>query len=79
MIKHSCRVTAYSGYKANERPLSFTVDNQRLGVRDIVCRWSEPEKDFFKVIADDGKEYTLSWNRKSDMWLIEEISEKQCE
>jgi len=24
--------------------------------------WAEPEKDFFKVIADDDKEYTLSWN-----------------
>jgi len=66
-------VTAYSGYKAKERPLSFTIDDKRLEVRDILCRWAEPEKDFFKIIADDDKEYTLSWNRKSDLWLIEKI------
>jgi hypothetical protein len=70
-------VNAYSGYKANERPLSFTIDDKRLEVRDLISRWAEPEKDFFKVIADDDKVYTLSWNRKSDMWLIEKISEKQ--
>ena len=73
MIRHCSKVTAYSGYKPNERPLSFTVDNQRLEVRDIICRWVEPEKDFFKVIADDDKEYTLSWNRESDLWFIETV------
>ncbi|MFA4909760.1 MAG: hypothetical protein WC649_01740 [Desulfobacteria bacterium] len=44
-----------------------------LEVRDIISRWAEPEKDFFKVIADDDKAYTLSWNRQSDLWLIEKI------
>jgi hypothetical protein len=72
-------VTAYSGYKANEMPLSFTVDDKRHEVRDVISRWAEPEKDFFKVIADDGRKYTLSWNRKSDLWLIGNIPEKQCE
>jgi predicted acetyltransferase len=71
-------VTEYSGYKANEKPLSFTIDDQRLEVRDIICRWVEPEKDFFKVIADDDKVYTLSWNLKPDLWFIEKISEKQA-
>jgi hypothetical protein len=64
-------VTAYSGYKANERPLDFTIDNQRLKVRDIISRWVEPEKDFFKVIADDDKIYTLSWDPESELWRIE--------
>jgi hypothetical protein len=70
-------MTAYSGYKANERPLSFAIDNQRLEVRDIICRWAEPEKDFFKVIADDDKVYTLSWNRKPDLWFIEKSKESR--
>jgi hypothetical protein len=72
-----CTVTAYAGYKANERPLSFTIDEQRHEVLDIISRWAEPEKDFFKVIADDGRVYTLSWNRESDMWIIEKIAEKR--
>jgi hypothetical protein len=100
-----CKVVAYAGYKANERPLYFTIkptasnaldspgkpgddnlegldprssaDEQRHEVRDIISRWAEPEKDFFKVIADDGRVYTLSWHRKSDMWVIEKITEKR--
>jgi hypothetical protein len=100
--RHYCKVTAYAGYKANERPLYFSIlptvsntyldspvkpgndglevlerrnnDEQRHEVRDIISRWTEPDKDFFKVIADDGRVYTLSWNRKSDMWIIEKIT-----
>ena len=138
MDRHYCKVTAYAGYKANERPLYFTIlptvlnayldspvpgpdlalnaqrmaqsarrkynmrartissaragkpgnddlevlersntDEQRHEIRYIISRWAEPEKDFFKVIADDGREYTLSRNRKSDMWVIEKITEKR--
>ena len=73
MTGYCHKVTAYSGYKANERPISFTIDDNRLEIKDIICRWAEPEKDFFKVIADDGKVYTLSRNRKSDLWFIEKI------
>ncbi len=112
--RHYCKVTAYAGYKANERPLYFTIlptvsntyldspvpgetgfafhgaskpgndglevlertntDEQRHEVLDIISRWAGPEKDFFKVIADDGRVYTLSWNRKSDLWFIEKPS-----
>jgi hypothetical protein len=74
MAVYYCKVTAYSGYKANERPLYFTVDDIRLEVRDIISGWVGPEKDFFKVIADDGRVYTLNWNRKSDLWFIEKIT-----
>jgi hypothetical protein len=76
MTEHEIHVTAYAGYKANERLMSFVVDDQCLDVRDILSRWVEPDKDFFKVMADDDKIYTLSWNRKSDVWRIEKISKK---
>jgi hypothetical protein len=68
---YNIKVTAYSGYKANERPLSFDIDDHRIEVRDIISMWAEPEKDFFKIIADDNRVYTLSWDRKSDLWTIE--------
>ena len=77
MTGHHIKVTAYSGYKGNERPLSFIIDDQRHEVRDMISGWAEPDKDFFNVIADDNKVYTLSWNRKSDLWLIEKISERE--
>jgi len=77
VTRHYCKVNAYAGYRANERPLSFTIDEQRHEILDIISRWADPEKDFFKVIADDGRVYTLSWSRKSDIWIIEKIAEKR--
>jgi hypothetical protein len=71
MSEKHIKVTAYSGYKENERPLSFTADEQRREVRSIISRWAEPDRDFFKVIADDGRVYILSWDRKSDQWFME--------
>jgi hypothetical protein len=71
MAGHYIKVTAYSGYKENERPISFIADDQRHEVRSIISRWAEPDRDFFKVIADDDGVYTLSWDRKSDQWFLE--------
>lgn len=69
-------VTAYSGYKANERPLSFTLENTKICVEDIVDRWYGVESDYFKILADDGKVYLIKWNRSLDLWFIEKIMEK---
>ncbi|MFC1869149.1 hypothetical protein ACFL0H_13605 [Thermodesulfobacteriota bacterium] len=67
------KVIAYSGYKANEKPLYFNIGDSRLEVRNIIYQWVEPEKDYFKVVADDGKIYTLGWNRQTDLWSLEEV------
>jgi len=64
-------VSAYSGHKVNERPEIIILDNRRLRVRNILEKWVEPEKDYFKVLADDGNVYIISWNRYTDQWLLE--------
>ena len=48
-------VVAYSGYKANERPLYFVLEQNKLGVVNVVDRWYGVEHDYFKVLAEDGK------------------------
>ena len=63
-------VSAYSGYKANERPMYFTLDGLKREIINITNRWTEPDKDFFKVLADDGKIYTICWNREKDIWFV---------
>jgi hypothetical protein len=68
------KVEAYSGYKANERPLYILLDRSRLAVRDIIARWYDVDHDFFKILADDGKSYQIRWNRESDVWTLEEVS-----
>ena len=70
------QVTAYSGYKANERPLSFVLEDRTLEVRDIIDRWYGVEHDYFKVLASDGTVYLLRWNRLLDSWFLVRVYEK---
>jgi len=70
------KVSAYSGYKANERPLSFEVDRTRLQVLDVIDRWYGVEEDYFKVLAGDGKVYLLKWHRHDDQWLLVSVTER---
>jgi hypothetical protein len=64
------QVEAYSGYKANERPLHFIVDNKRNDVKQVLDQWYSQDHDNFKVLADDGRIYVLKWHRSSDTWFL---------
>ena len=69
-------VAAYSGYKANERPLCFRFEQKKLSVVDVLDRWYGEEHDYFKVLADDGKIYLIRWHRFLDAWSLMKIMEK---
>ena len=69
-------VVAYSGYKANERPLYLILDEQRLEVKNTLDTWYGVEHDYFKVLAEDGKVYLLKWHRSLDLWFVEKILER---
>ncbi len=66
-------VMAYSGYKANERPVSFVLERKKLGVVSLMDRWYGVENDYFKVLADDGKIYLIRWHRLLDLWFVVKI------
>jgi hypothetical protein len=67
---------AYSGYKANERPLYFVLEQKKRSVMDVLDRWYGEEHDYFKVLADDGKVYLIRWHRGLDLWFVVKIMEK---
>ena len=69
-------VVAYSGYRANERPLYLVLDEQRLEVKDTLDTWYGVEHDYFKVLAEDGKVYLIKWHRSLDLWFVEKILER---
>jgi len=69
-------VVAYSGYKANERPLYFVLEQKKLGVVGVVDRWYGVEHDYFKVLAEDGKVYLIRRHRLLDLWFVVKIMEK---
>jgi hypothetical protein len=63
-------VVAYSGYKANERPMCFVLGMQKMEVKSVLDRWYGPEHDYFKVLADNGRVYIIKWNRILDAWSL---------
>ena len=42
-------VDAYSGYKANEGPLSFYLDEEAYDIDSIEDRWHDSDAEYFKV------------------------------
>ena len=70
------QVSAYSGYRANERPIAFTLDGRKHDVTDIIDRWYGVEHDYFKVLAEDGRVYLLRWHRILDLWFLVNVTER---
>ena len=62
-------VIAYSGYKANERPLYFVLDERKIEVNNVLDRWYGQDHNYFKVLASDGLIYLIKWNRSLDVWF----------
>ena len=63
-------VTAHSGYKANERPKSFLVDEDRYEIAAIEVRRLEPNAEYFRVRSKDDKRNLLRYDRRADDWTL---------
>jgi hypothetical protein len=57
-------VHCYSGYKHNERPVSFTHRGSSLKITEIIDQWYEgyaaaavPPMDYYKIRAENGAVY----------------------
>lgn len=69
------KVECYSGYRVDERPVSFISDGKKFMVSKIIEQWRSPDADHFKVLADDGKGYLLVHNNINDDWVMEKVFE----
>ncbi|OFW55461.1 MAG: hypothetical protein A2V52_06390 [Actinobacteria bacterium RBG_19FT_COMBO_54_7] len=76
---HPVEVKCYSGFKHNERPLSFMLSGREFSVMDIEGSWFEEQKDSearracFRVRADDGDLYLLSCDENRDDWFLHRV------
>ena len=52
-------VDCYSGYKAEERPVSFRLNEHQYLVEEVLDQWYGLHHAFYKVRADDGNLYIL--------------------
>src|SRR5262249_24209408 len=64
-------VTAYSGYKANERPRDFTVDEDLYDISAVLDQWYEPSASYFKVQRTEGKTYLLRYDEDTEEWTLQ--------
>ena len=62
------KVECYSGYKADEKPLSFSIDDKKFMIEKIIDQWRTPDSECFKILADDGGEYILKHDVRNDKW-----------
>ena len=76
---HPIDVKCYSGFKANERPLSFTHCDREFSVMDIEGSWFEEDglsherRVCFRVRADDGDLYLLSCDESTGDWMLRRV------
>ncbi len=64
-------VDAHSGYKANERPLRFSLDEETYDIASIEDRWHEPDAEYFKVRTTNSKTYLLRYEQQGDVWTLQ--------
>ena len=64
-------VDAYAGYKANERPRQFELDDELYEIAAVEDQWYSPEAMFFKVRTADGKRYILRYDENADTWSLQ--------
>lgn len=65
------RVVCYSGFKGDERPVRFQLDEQWYDVEEVLDRWYDPDAVYFRVRADDHGIYILRHYEPDDTWTLE--------
>jgi hypothetical protein len=63
-------VECYSGYAADERPVSIRLGERRIAVTEIQDRWYGVDHAYFKLLGEDGMRYLIRQDRISDTWEL---------
>ncbi|MCX5895005.1 MAG: cytoplasmic protein [Proteobacteria bacterium] len=70
-------VSCYSGYKLNEKPLSFRLRGTEYRIIEVIDRWYEGNAssamqciNYFRVRTEDGMEYIIRYNELFDKWTL---------
>jgi hypothetical protein len=70
-------VKTYSGYKADEYPLSFMLDDDEYKIAEVTDRWYQgdnnpeyPVSHYFKVKTGEGSECLLKHELDKDLWYL---------
>jgi hypothetical protein len=61
-------VECYAGYRGEQEPRAFTMEERRCTVVEVLDRWIGPDHRYFKVRVDDGRTLVLRHDTASDEW-----------
>ena len=64
------RVDCYAGYRGEETPRRFTLENKLVEIRTVVEQWRTPDHRYFKVRTATAETYTLRQDVKSGVWEL---------
>ena len=71
------KVIAYSGYRDDESPRAFLMNDETMTVVEIVDKWIEESfsdrtrKRFFIVKTQDNRQYKIYVDEKTSEWFCE--------
>jgi hypothetical protein len=76
MKKNHIQVTAYSGYRVFERPMSFILEGQSHAVKKILRRSLQESTDGvrtyqFHILCENDREFTIFYDISECTWYIE--------
>ncbi|HHT9131119.1 MAG TPA: hypothetical protein ACFYED_01380 [Candidatus Tripitaka californicus] len=69
------KVRAYSGYRAEERPMSFCLGDRELKVKEVIYTTHEERGGksirSFRVLTEEKEVYNLYYADEEDQWYLE--------
>ena len=65
------KVECYAGYKADQRPLRFTLGGNVFTVENVEDQWYSPSAMYFRVRANGGNLYILRHDENEDSWTLD--------
>lgn len=63
-------VDCYAGYRGEEAPLRFRLDDRLVEVNDVLDRWLTPDHRYFKVRTVEDDIYILRHDITSGAWKV---------
>ncbi len=71
------KVECHAGYRADEYPYCFYLEDTRYEISEIEDRWYQgetnpewPVSDYYKVRTMDEKRFILKHETKKDIWYL---------
>jgi hypothetical protein len=71
------KVYSYSGYKAEERPISLVLEGTERQVERILDSWKqeginagEGSRVYFKIMTEGNRIFTIFYNEKNEQWFL---------